>query len=150
MFVKITNGQVDQANYTIGNLRRDNPNVSFPKNISDELLAEYGVYRVVETAAPTYNARTQRLVTQSPTLIEGVWTVSRIAVDKDQAQITAETAQVTANVREDRNRRLTASDWTQVADAPVDKAAWAAYRQGLRDVPSQAGFPWDVTWPVEP
>ncbi len=150
MFVKTTNGQVDQANYTIGDLRRDNPNVSFPKNISDELLAEYGVHRVVEIPAPEYNTRTQRLVTQPPALIDGVWTVSRIAVDKDPAQITAETSQVTANVRNERNRRLTASDWTQVEDAPVDKAAWAAYRQGLRDVPSQAGFPWDVTWPVEP
>ena len=55
-----------------------------------------------------------------------------------------------AEVRTERDAKLTQSDWTQVADAPVDKAAWATYRQALRDIPSQAGFPNEVTWPVEP
>lgn len=53
-------------------------------------------------------------------------------------------------IRVKRNMLLLSSDWTQVADAPVDQAAWAVYRQALRDVPSQSGFPWDVQWPVEP
>lgn len=53
-------------------------------------------------------------------------------------------------VREERNRLLDASDWTQASDAPVDQQAWADYRQSLRDVPQQSGFPEDVTWPVEP
>lgn len=56
-----------------------------------------------------------------------------------------------ANERRDiRNSLLIQSDWTQVADAPVDQAAWATYRQALRDIPSQAGFPNEVTWPVAP
>ena len=53
-------------------------------------------------------------------------------------------------IRANRDAKLTESDWTQVADAPVDKAAWATYRQALRDIPSQAGFPNEVVWPVEP
>ena len=52
--------------------------------------------------------------------------------------------------RQERNALLVASDWTQVADAPVDQAAWAAYRQELRDVTSQETFPSEVTWPVAP
>lgn len=59
-------------------------------------------------------------------------------------------AQKAESVRAQRNQKLKDSDWTQVADAPVDQAAWAAYRQALRDVPSQTGFPWEVQWPVEP
>lgn len=59
-------------------------------------------------------------------------------------------AQRAAAVRAERNAKLSASDWTQVADAPVDKAAWAAYRQALRDVTGQAGFPHDVEWPAQP
>ena len=55
-----------------------------------------------------------------------------------------------AATRSQRDILLTTSDWTQVADAPVDQAAWATYRQALRDVPSQAGFPDNVTWPVKP
>lgn len=53
-------------------------------------------------------------------------------------------------VRQERNALLAASDWTQVADAPVDQAAWATYRQELRDITSQATFPSEVTWPVAP
>lgn len=53
-------------------------------------------------------------------------------------------------VREQRNAFLSASDWTQVADAPVDQTAWAEYRQALRDVPKQEGFPANVIWPIVP
>jgi hypothetical protein len=55
-----------------------------------------------------------------------------------------------AEIRTERDAKLTDSDWTQVADAPVDKTAWEIYRQSLRDVPSQSGFPNEVTWPTEP
>ena len=53
-------------------------------------------------------------------------------------------------VRTERDRLLASSDWTQVADAPVDQAAWAAYRQELRDLPDQSGFPEKVIWPIRP
>ena len=52
--------------------------------------------------------------------------------------------------RQKRNALLAASDWTQVADAPVDQGAWATYRQELRDLTSQDTFPSEVTWPVAP
>ena len=54
------------------------------------------------------------------------------------------------SMRQERNRLLTESDWTQVKDAPVDQAAWADYRQQLRDITQQAGFPWEITWPEVP
>lgn len=53
-------------------------------------------------------------------------------------------------VRAIRNGLLTQTDWTQLADAPVDDLAWATYRQALRDIPTQSGFPLDVVWPVAP
>lgn len=65
----------------------------------------------------------------------------------DTAQRTAAKA---TEVREERNRLLIASDWTQVLDAQVDRPAWATYRQALRDLPDQAGFPFDVVWPEQP
>jgi hypothetical protein len=59
--------------------------------------------------------------------------------------------EATANaVRAKRNTLLVESDWTQLPDAPVDAVAWAAYRQGLRDISDQPGFPVDVVWPVPP
>jgi hypothetical protein len=56
----------------------------------------------------------------------------------------------TLDCRAKRNALLVASDWTQVADAPVDQAEWAVYRQALRDVTDQSGFPENVVWPVKP
>jgi len=52
--------------------------------------------------------------------------------------------------RTQRDALLSQSDWTQVPDAPVDQAAWAEYRQALRDLPQQAGFPTEITWPQIP
>jgi len=54
------------------------------------------------------------------------------------------------DVRAIRDRRLASSDWTQVSDAPVDAAAWATYRQQLRDLPQNYILPEDVEWPEEP
>jgi len=53
-------------------------------------------------------------------------------------------------VRRDRDIKLKECDWTQVADSPVNKETWATYRQSLRDVPLQEGFPWTITWPTQP
>lgn len=52
-------------------------------------------------------------------------------------------------VRKQRNVKLAASDWTQLPDAPVDAAAWAEYRQALRDVTDQAD-PFNIVWPTAP
>jgi hypothetical protein len=49
-----------------------------------------------------------------------------------------------------RNTELARTDWTQVADAPVDQAAWATYRQALRDLPASNDDPRKITLPVAP
>ena len=72
----------------------------------------------------------------------------------DEAEVTqeqqAEADSQAHRVRVDRTLRLQASDWTQLADATVDSQAWSVYRQSLRDIPQQEGFPWGVTWPEQP
>jgi len=57
-----------------------------------------------------------------------------------------------AEVRTERDAKLTESDWTQVIDAPVNQAAWATYRQALRDIPIHANFPnlTETDWPTKP
>jgi hypothetical protein len=59
-------------------------------------------------------------------------------------------AEQAKSVRQQRDAKLAECDWTQLADAPVDKAVWSTYRQTLRDVPTQQGFPWTITWPDAP
>lgn len=53
-------------------------------------------------------------------------------------------------IRVQRDGLLKASDWTQLADAPVDREAWAEYRQKLRDLPGSTEDPSNPAWPEEP
>jgi hypothetical protein len=81
------------------------------------------------------------------TTVDGVTTT---AAENETAYKAAKDAEQAKSVRTSRGDKLKDSDWTQVADATVDKAAWAAYRQALRDVTDQEGFPWTIDWPVNP
>jgi len=72
------------------------------------------------------------------------------AAEQEVAYKASKDAEQAKSVRATRGEKLADSDWTQVADAPVDKAVWATYRQALRDVTAQSGFPWTITWPDEP
>jgi hypothetical protein len=61
------------------------------------------------------------------------------------------TEELASEVRTKRNRLLAESDWTQLPDVPeATRTVWAEYRQALRDVPEQAGFPENVVWPTKP
>jgi hypothetical protein len=55
------------------------------------------------------------------------------------------------DTRIERDKRLAATDWTQAADIPqATKDKWVSYRQALRDVPQQSGFPNNIVWPTAP
>jgi hypothetical protein len=82
--------------------------------------------------------------------IEGKWYTKYSVADMNQESKDALDTTQAESVRKQRTEKLKDSDWTQVADSPVDKAAWAAYRQALRDITAQAGFPWTIDWPAQP
>lgn len=132
-----------------GEFRSRNKGTSFPKTWTPELVAELGLEPVFETPAPT-TTRYQTAFKDGVEQVNGKWVWKwSISEMDDEAKAAKDAAQATA-VRADRDKRLADSDWTQVADAPVDQAAWATYRQSLRTLPEQAGFPWDVQWPAQP
>lgn len=150
-YAKITKGKVEAYPYSIGQLRRDNPNTSFPKSIPDETLAEYGVFTVADQPTPSFDLATQRAEqATTPELVDGLWVIGWSVVNLTAEEIAAKVEAKGAEVRANRDRLLTSCDWTQVADAPVNKTAWAAYRQELRDIPEQVGFPGNVVWPEAP
>ena len=71
--------------------------------------------------------------------------------DRVAAHEAARPAQALAELREQRNALLTASDWTQAPDAPTaNAAAWKVYRQALRDLPQRTVYPNAPTWPTAP
>lgn len=123
------------------------PNTSFPASgPSDEFLASAGAYKV--SVFREHDRATQKLVPCDPVIENGfAYTVD--VEYKTEAEIAADVAAKAAQVRAQRDRLLSDSDWTQVLDAPVDRTAWATYRQALRDLPSAEGFP-DVEFPLSP
>jgi len=86
-----------------------------------------------------------------PTFIDTVEDgVTTTALQHETAYKASKDAEQAKSVRATRDAKLAECDWTQVADAPVDKAVWATYRQALRDVTAQTGFPLTVTYPDKP
>lgn len=114
-----------------------------------EILDSLGADVVLEgpQAQPT---RYQVAFADGVEQIDGAWYTKYSVADMDDEAKAAKDAEQAKSVRDQRNTKLAESDWTQVADAPVDKAVWATYRQALRDITTQEGFPWEVTWPTAP
>ena len=75
---------------------------------------------------------------------------AQTAAEQETAYKAMKDAEQAKAVRQTRTEKLKDSDWTQIADSTADKAAWATYRQALRDITAQSGFPWTVTWPDAP
>ena len=146
LLVKATNDTVQQYPYSVGLLRKENPNTSFPKQVSASDMASFNVYPVTEVT-PTVSD-TQKLVkVWTPTLVDGAWVLAHEAVDLTSDDIAEATAVLAANAREERNKRLAATDWTSSSDVTMS-AEMRTYRASLRDVPAQENFP-TVTWPTE-
>lgn len=72
---------------------------------------------------------------------------------KTSDELAQENAQKASEVRAERDRRIAETDWIVIKNLELNQnvpGVWEVYRQALRDVPSQAGFPDNVTWPVKP
>ena len=154
MYVFAPNQTVETFPYSIGNLRRDNPNTSFPRNPSDELLAEWNVFPVVKQDPPTFDAATQDLNETNPTLSSNQWLQTWSVTAASSDEIAQRTTDKQAEVRAQRNQLIAETDWVVVMAKEVGTnipAAMKTYRQALRDLPTtEAGFPHTMTWPTKP
>jgi hypothetical protein len=135
------------------------PKTSFPRQISETTLNDFGADVVFEGPQATGGTVYQYSQRASVEQLDGKWYTKYVlgpvftgdTAAADEAEYkAAKDAEQAAAVRADRTKRLADSDWTQLADSTADKETWATYRQALRDITSQAGFPWTITWPDAP
>ena len=151
---------------TQGDLRKLNSNMSLPKVWNDSVHDALGVDPVFKTPQPSpsgaykivvrdgveqdaNNNWVQKWVERdmfSDTTEDGVTTTKAEHETAYQAELDANAAE---SVRADRDSRLAKTDWMGMSDVTMS-AEWATYRQALRDVPDQDGFPNMITWPDEP
>jgi hypothetical protein len=141
---------------------RDNGGPSWGQT-TDEVLEALGADVVFEGPQATGGTVYQFSMRQGVEQVDGKWytkhvlgpiftdTAEATAAEQEAAYKAQKDAEQAKAVRADRNQKLGQTDWTQGKDiADNISTAWATYRQALRDVPSQAGFPWTVQWPTQP
>ena len=155
---------------TVSQFKASQPNTSFPKQITTEVLDSYGYDAVLNGAAATVTAPYGVSTRSGVEEIDGKWFTKFIAgpvftdttdsegtvtsaADNEAAYRAGIDSTAGTNVRKERDTKLTATDWTQMADSQLSdevKATWVTYRQALRDLPTASGFPHTMTWPTEP
>lgn len=129
--------------------RWDEDNFCRVAKLTPEQIKQFGVYPLKLVTPPYFDPATQTREQGPALLIDGEWTQDYIVSDLDPDAAAAKIEAQWAVIRAERNDKLAASDWTQVADAPVDAAIWATYRQALRDVTTQPD-PFAIVWPEQP
>jgi hypothetical protein len=138
---------------TDSQFRAENPNTSFPQVLTPEIIEDFGYDPVLEGPQPTLIPPYQYAQRDGVVEVNGQWFTHYIAVTPDADQKAAMDAAQGDVVRAERNQLLAACDWTQLIDSPLDpdgRGAWQLYRETLRMVPQQQGFPWTIEWPPQP
>lgn len=158
MYVKTHNGQVETYPYTIGQLRKDNPTVMFPKTPWPELLAEYGVYPVADVPMPKM-ADDKNVTEGTPVNVNGAWLRNWVVTTATPEELAEREARAWDSLRRERDKRLAATDWRitkGIEQSARDNlglqipTVWLDYRQALRDLPANTQDPRTPTWPTPP
>ena len=134
-YIKLING--NPVPHSEAAFRADNKHTIYGKVIPSRHLNAQDVYRVRTLPEPKqlgYKAVANAL----PELVDGEWVLDWTLVPLNDTE-----------ARALRDSLLAATDWTANSDVTMSDEM-RTYRQALRDVPAQAGFPDDVTWPVKP
>ena len=155
---------------SVSQFKASQPNTSFPKQITTDILDSYGYDPVLNGPEATVTAPYGVSIRDGVEEINGQWFTKFIAgpvfsdTTDDEGNVTSASdheaayrqgvdAQVAQRVRESRNKLIADSDWTQLPDSQLsdsDKAEWVIYRQDLRDLPTADGFPHTMVWPTSP
>lgn len=129
----------------------------FPKKwfLDAENRSRSGVVDGVVVAEPEHNTVLQQAIQLPLALVAGVWTEQWEVVERYDNQtdidaaLAAHDAATAGSVRSERDAKLAATDWTASTDVTMTPDM-TTYRQALRDVPAQAGFPNTIDWPTSP
>jgi len=155
---------------TISQFRASRPSTSFSKQITTEILNNFGYDAVLNGPAATVTAPYGVSIRSGVEEVDGQWFTKFIAgpifndttdgdgnvisaADNEAAYKAGIDTQVAEGVRRQRDRLIVETDWTQLDDNQLSdsvKASWVTYRQELRDLPTTSGFPHTVTWPTKP
>ena len=149
MLVKIVDG--NPVPYTVSKLKKENPNISFPAQVSEDLLASYDVYRVQRDEWPEVDPMTHEVESSDVTLVDGVWRILHTVVELSDEEKALRVEYLGSENRAKRNALIAETDWWASSDLTMT-AEQTAYRQALRDITSHANWPnlEEADWPTKP
>ena len=125
--------------------------VTVSKHTLTDTETRYPILSAGTSSEPQRQAKLGRIVIETDADPKSHEVLAGQIVPKRDDTLHAErTAEAWRALRSERDAYLKESDWTQVPDTPVDSAAWAEYRQALRDLPSTTDDPRNPTWPARP
>ena len=144
MYAKIIDGALVKFPYSLEEMRAENPDVTFSDEPTDKELAACNAKYAVMGPNPTQSSRTHRFELSFTPNKDGSVTINPVPHELDRG--VAE-----FNMRSARDAAMTRCDWviTRAFEKgePVP-ANYLVYRDALRDLPSQEGFPYEYVWPV--
>lgn len=150
MYVKVNKDGTVVYPYTIQMFRDSFSDLSFPPEIGNSVLSEYGVYPVAQVL-PSEN-HTKNYFEDGVENVDGRWVSKWREEDASDEEIAGRAQSQLHAIRRKRNVLLVDSDWTQLPDSPLDtdaRNAWADYRQSLRDITENVD-PFSIVFPDEP
>jgi hypothetical protein len=132
-----------------GDVRKLHKKVSFRSD--GGTFSDLGYDEIASTPPPAPSGTYKTVYRDGETQdANGYWAEAWAERDMTAEEVQQRDDNKAEQVRAERNEKLANSDWTQLADSPADKSAWATYRQALRDMTDQAGFPNKIDRPAEP
>lgn len=147
MYLRIVNNSTTYP-YSLEKLREDNPQISFPSEMTEDVMSDYNIFEVRRTPKP--NDYTKNIFEGTPILVEGVYYQNWEMENATTEEINQRVQIKWEEVRQIRNELLQECDWTQLSDiASETKEIWQLYRQQLRDITNQSN-PFNIVWPVKP
>lgn len=143
--------ETNQTFITHSEIRSAFPGVSFPSEMRDEILAEHGVFPVITLDPPEFDSATHTTDLSAPSFNAQANRWERYHSVRVYNQ--QETDAKAKEVRATRDKRLAETDWIIVKCYEKNQnvpSEWEVYRQALRDIPEQVGFPYEIAWPAKP
>ena len=131
------------------------PNISFPKPLTSYVIDTYGLEVILEGPQPQTTPPYETVVRQGIEEIKGKWFTKYVIgpifnnqEDEEAYRLNID-AQASESIKNTRNSLISKSDWMGCSDV-IMSDEWREYRQELRDITTQEGFPHNVEWPNEP
>lgn len=142
MYVKVNTDGSTVFPYTLADFRSENPRTSYPADIPEEMLNESGVFLVESSPVPDFDQLTHELAWELAPTSNTRWTKRWVVKELEEGEAARRLLNYRAGL-------LAETDWCALSDVTMSDEM-RSYRQALRDITKQEGFPFSVVWPEKP